>query len=68
VFFGDDGAGLDLGDKVAITYDGPAEDTATGNGVHINWSAQAFFVYRVDLRQDPVNKIAKCTLTLEADN
>lgn len=68
VLFGDDGAGLDLGDKLAVTYDGPTEDTATGAGVHLNLSAAVFYVYGYSVSYDPQVRQARATLTLEADN
>lgn len=67
VLFGDDGVGLDLADKVSITYDGPTEDTSTQAGLHINFSAQAFFVYGINIRFDAFGKMATATLTLEQD-
>lgn len=68
VLFGDDGAGLDLGDKLAITYDGPTEDTATGAGVDLNLSAAAYYVYAYNVTFDPIMRQARAVLTLEADN
>lgn len=68
ILFGDDGNGLDLGDKVAVTYDGPAEDTATGAGVDLDLTAQAFWVYGYTVNFDTENMAASGTLTLEADN
>lgn len=68
VLFGDDGLGLDLGDRLLLTYDGPTEDTATGAGVHLNLSAQSLFVYGVQIRYDAAGRAATATLTLEHDN
>jgi hypothetical protein len=68
ILFGDDGAGLDLGDKLDITYDGPAEDAITGAGVHLDLSAEAFFVYKYSVTYDARGKTARGTLELEADN
>lgn len=68
ILFGDDGNGLDLGDKVSVTYDGATEDTATGAGVHLNLSAVDFFVYGYNVSLDANGKTGKATLTLEADN
>lgn len=68
ILFGDDGNGLDIGDKIAVTYDGPAEDTATGAGVHLNLSAQVFWVYKYNITYDVNTKSAKGLLELEADN
>lgn len=68
IIFGDDGTGLDLGDKVAVTYDGPAEDAITGAGVSLDLSAQDFWVYKYGVTFDSEGKIAKGTLELEADN
>jgi len=67
VLFGDDGDGLDLADKVTLTYDGPTEDAATGHGFHINFSAQSFFVYGIQINFDKTGKAAKAILTLEQD-
>lgn len=66
--FGDDGRGLDLGDRVTLTYNGPAEDTATGGGVHLNLSAQSFYVYAAQVSFDPERRTATAYLTLEYDN
>lgn len=68
ILFGDDGTGIDLGHKIAVTYDGPTEDTATGAGVNVNWSAQAFYVYKYWIPCDPFAKQAKGFLELEIDN
>lgn len=68
ILFGDDGNGLDLGDKVSVTYDGPTEDTATGAGVDLNLSAADYFVYGYNINFDHRNRTGKATLTLEADN
>ena len=68
ILFGDDGQGLDIGDKIAVTYNGPAEDSATGAGVHLNLSAQVFWVYKYDVTYDADAKSTKGTLELEADN
>lgn len=68
VLFGDTGRGLDLGDRLLITYNGPAEDTATGNGVHLNLSATSAYVYGVNVNFDPARKSATAFLTLEHDN
>lgn len=68
ILFGDDGEGLDLGDKLAITYDGPSEDTATGAGVHLNLSAAGFYVYQYSVSFNPDTYQGTGTLTLEADN
>jgi hypothetical protein len=68
ILFGDDGNGLDIGDKIAVTYDGPAEDTATGAGVHLNLSATVFWVYKYSVTYDVDTKSAKGALELEADN
>jgi hypothetical protein len=68
ILFGEDGKGLDIGQKVALTYNGPAEDTATGAGVHLNLSAAACFIYGIDIRVDTGRKSATAVLTLEEDN
>jgi len=68
ILFGDDGRGVDLGDKVTVTYDGPAEDAITGAGVHLDLSSQDFWVYKYGVTFDSQGMMAKGTLTLEADN
>lgn len=68
ILFADDGLGIDIGNKVTVNYDGPTEDTATGAGMHINFSNQDFFVYRYSVTYDPVRKMGRGTLELEADN
>lgn len=67
LLFGDDGNGLDLANKIAITYDGPAEDTASGAGVHLNLSAEPFFVYGAQVTFDVAGRMARAVLTLEQD-
>lgn len=64
---GDDGRGLDLGDRVLVTYNGPVE-AGTGAGVHLNLSAASFFVYGMQVNFDPAGESATVTLTLEQDN
>lgn len=66
--FGDDGRGLDLGDRVTVTYNGPAEDSTSGAGVHLNLSGQSFYVYGVQVQFDPLRRHATAYLTLEYDN
>lgn len=69
VLFGDNGRGLDLGDRVLMTYDGPAEDAITGAGVHLDLSAQSLFVYGVQANLDaPGHRATASYLTLEHDN
>lgn len=68
VLFGDDGRGLELGDRVLITYDGPAEDVISGAGVHLDITEQSAFVYAADVRYDPVKRTGMAALTLEMDN
>ena len=68
IIFGDDGKGLDLGDKITVTYDGPAEDAITGAGVSLDLSAQDFWVYKYGVTFDSEGRMAKGTLELEADN
>jgi hypothetical protein len=68
ILFGDDGVGLELGDRVLVTYDGPTEDSTTGHGVHLNISAQSMFVYSATVRFDDAGKMATGVLTLEHDN
>lgn len=67
ILFGDDGSGIDLADKVAVTYDGPTEDAISGAGVHLNWSAKAFFVYGVRITFDIFGRMAQGLLILEED-
>ncbi len=67
VLLGDDGFGLDLSDKVSFTYDGPAEDTTSGAGVHLNFAAEDFFVYGAKIDFDAQGKMAKALLLLEVD-
>ena len=66
--FGDDGLGLDLGNRIALTYNGPAEDSDTGAGVHLNLSAASFYVYGININFNPERKLATATLQLEMDN
>lgn len=68
ILFGDDGQGLDIGDKVAVTYDGPTEDTATGAGVDLDLSAAAYWVYGYEIRYRANEQSGRGWLTLEADN
>ncbi|GIK36577.1 MAG: hypothetical protein BroJett011_04100 [Chloroflexota bacterium] len=68
VLWGDDGRGLDLGDRVLVTYNGPAEDAVTGVGVHLNLSATSFYVYGINIQFDVARRTATATLTLEHDN
>lgn len=68
MLFGDDGTGLDLGDRVLLTYDGPTEDTDTGAGVHLNLSAQSLFVYGANVQFKAHDRSARATLILEHDN
>lgn len=68
ILFGDDGTGLDLGDRILMTYDGPTEDTDTGAGVSLNYSSQSMFVYGIDIRYDLRRWAAQAMLTLEEDN
>ena len=68
ILFGDDGQGLDLGDKVTVTYDGPAEDAITGAGVSLDLSAQDFWVYKYGVTFDSEGRAAKGSLELEADS
>lgn len=68
ILWGDDGLGLDLGDRLLLTYNGPAEDATTGAGVHLNLNAQSMFVYGINIRYDADNRNGQGTLTLEHDN
>jgi hypothetical protein len=66
--FGADGRGLELGDRVAVTYNGPAEDSDTGAGVHLNLSSQSFYIYQIDINFDNERHMARASLVLEHDN
>jgi hypothetical protein len=68
VLFGDNGRGLELGDRLLLTFDGPAEDADTGAGVHLDLSAQSVFVYGVNVNFDPAGGAGQAFLTLEHDN
>jgi hypothetical protein len=68
ILFGDDRNGLDIGDKIQVTYDGPAEDAITGAGVHLDLDETVFWVYKYGVTYDANTKSAKGTLELEADN
>lgn len=68
VLYGDNGRGVDLGDRLLITYAGPTEDADTGAGVHLNLSAQSVFVYGVNVAFDAAGGAAQAFLTLEHDN
>lgn len=68
VLFGDNGRGLELGDRLLLTYDGPAADAETGAGVHLNLAESSFYVYAAQVNFDPERESATATLTLEADN
>lgn len=65
--FGDDGFGLDLGDRIEVTYDGPAEDALTGGGVHLDITEQGFYVYGVRVQPDQMRQTGTATLILEYD-
>jgi hypothetical protein len=68
ILFGDDGDGLDLGDKIQVTYDGPAENAITGAGVSLDLDAAVFWVYKYSVTYDANTRTAKGMLELEADN
>jgi len=68
ILFGDDGLGVDIGQKITVTYDGPAEDIVTGAGVDLNLSAQDFWVYKYNVSFNTETQTATGTLELEADN
>jgi len=68
VLYGDTGAGLDLGDRILLTFNGIAEDSDTGAGVHLNLSAQSMFIYGIQINFNPERRLAAATLTLEMDN
>jgi hypothetical protein len=68
ILFGDDGIGLNIGDKIQVTYDGPAEDAITGAGVHLDLSSAVFWVYKYNVAYDVNTRSAKGSLELEADN
>jgi hypothetical protein len=67
VMFGDDGRGLDLADRVLVTYDGPAEDADTGAGVYLDLSAASFYVYGINIQPDHVRRTGTAMVTLEQD-
>jgi hypothetical protein len=66
--FGDDGLGLDLGDRLTFNYDGVGEDADTGAGVHLAAAAQSMYVYGIQISFDVIGRSAKAILTLEYDN
>lgn len=68
VLFGDDGEGLDLGDRLTLNYDGAGEDADTGAGVHLAAAAQSLYVYGVNVSFDAAGYAARAVLTLEYDN
>lgn len=68
ILYGDTGRGLDLGDRLQITFNGPAEDAATGAGIHLNLSSQSVYVYGIQVNFDAPGKRATGSLTLEHDN
>jgi len=68
VLWGDDGAGIELGDMVTITYDGPVENAATGGAMYLDWDEEEFFVYGINIAYDNANQVGAATLTLEANN
>ena len=68
VLFGSDGRGIELGDMVTLTIDGPAINTATGGGMHLTWSLQEFFVYGIQITYDNARQVGRGILTLEANN
>jgi len=68
VLFGDNGQGLELGDRLLLTFDGPAFEADTGSGVHLNLSAQSVFIYGINVNFDPARRTATAQLTLEMDN
>jgi hypothetical protein len=65
--FGDDGHGLDLADRVLITYDGPAEDADTGAGVYLDLDEASFYVYGINITIDQARRTGTAILTLEQD-
>ena len=68
ILFGDDGLGLELGDRLTLDYDGPTESASTGHGVAVNFNSQSMFVYKADVRFDSEGNMATGFLTLEHDN
>jgi len=68
ITFGDDGQGLELGDRLILDYDGPTEDATTGHGVAVNFNSQSMFVYGVSVQFDTSGMLASGTLILEHDN
>lgn len=67
ILFGEDGAGLDLADKVHVTYDGPVEDVDTGFGMTIDIDDD-FYVYGANIKANNDRLDAVGTLILEKDN
>jgi len=58
--------GLDIGDKVVIDYDGPAEDIITGHGMHIDFNNHEFIIYGYDVQFEPEFNSGRAFLTLES--
>ena len=67
VLYGDDGLGIDLSDKVTLTYDGPTEDSRSGAGVHLNFNEQDFFVYEIEIEFNHEGHAAQASVKLEQD-
>lgn len=64
VLFSEDGVGIDLGDKVQLSYDG-TEDV--GAGANLVFEQQSFFVYEIEITFDAYGKTGNCQLKLEYD-
>ncbi len=58
--------GVDIGDKVEITYDGPTENATYGNGVHVNLNAHNFIVYGYSVENDHLSQSSRAYLELES--
>ena len=67
VMLGDDGLGIDLANRVLVTYSGSAVDADTGAGVYLELSAASFYVYGISINVDQVRRTGTATLTLEPD-
>lgn len=67
VMFGDDGQGLELGNRVLVTYAGPTEDLDGGAGVYLNLSAASFYIYSINCSFDQARRTGTASLTLEPD-
>ena len=67
IMFGDDGAGLDLADKIHVTYNGLVEDADTGFGMTLDIDDD-FYIYGAQIKPNVEALSGSGTLTLEKDN